>query len=81
MTEINLKDAYRREFKIRQSGGTSSSFEVTLPREVVRKHAEDFGLSLKEATEKLQAQVFYDGFDGVFIKFAKKELEKEEAEE
>lgn len=72
---IPEKGVYRYDLSIRKVGGTSTSFEVTLPRRIVRRYAEEYGISLEETTESLQVQIISDDFEppGVFVKFVEKE--------
>lgn len=69
---VETPEGYKKEFAIRRVGGESSSFEVTIPREIVRKHAEEADVPLDEASEKLKAEIIYDDFDGIFVRFKEK---------
>jgi len=73
--EIPRKGVYKYDVSIREAGGNSTSFEVTLPRTIVRRYAEDHDLSLEEATERLHVQVIANDFEppGIFLKFVEKE--------
>lgn len=73
--KIPEESVYRHDLKIREVGGSSTAFEVTLPRRIVRRYAEEHDISLEEATTHLRVQIISDDFEppGIFVKFLEEE--------
>lgn len=63
------EECYEKILKLRSSGGSSTAFEVTIPKEIVERYMRKHGVSKEEATEKLKARIRYDDFDGVLVMF------------
>lgn len=61
--------AYKREYKIRSTGTRGLTYEVSFPKDFIRRKAEEAGLTVSEFLKRNKAVAYYDNFDGVFYRF------------
>lgn len=69
--------AFRRRYAIRRAYKGGRSLEVSLPYEVVDRAARQANLSMEAYLERYEAEVQYDGFDGIRVQFVRKEEDDE----
>ena len=58
-----------KRYKIRTTGREGRSIETTIPREVFEREARRFGLTIKQALEKLIVVWRFDSFRGLHLSF------------
>ncbi len=71
-----IKDAYRKRYKMRALGEGGLNIVVSIPRVVIEREAEKHGLTITEFLEQFKAVAQYDNFEGVHYTF--EEIKKEE---
>lgn len=64
-----IKDAYKRRYKLRAVGEDGLNIVVSIPRVVIEREAEKRGLTVGEFLEQFRAVAQYDNFDGVRYTF------------
>ena len=69
---INPNDSYSRRYKIRFAG-KGRTLETCLPIEYLQKEARKRKLSLEQFVESFEAEFFYDGVKGMFVRFVEKD--------
>ena len=77
MKKVLVKNAYKREYKIRTVGEGKMNTVVSIPREVVQREAEKLGITPKEFIKKYRAMAHFDDFQGVYYTFKPAENEEE----
>jgi len=68
-----VKDSYKRRYKMRAVGENSLNIVVSIPRVVIGREAEKRGLTVGEFLEQFKAVAQFDNFDGVLYTFKKTE--------
>jgi len=64
-----LKNTYRKSYRIRINTPGRKSYRVVFPYEVLEMEARKHGMEIPEFLEKYQAVAHFNGFDGVYYKF------------
>lgn len=67
------RNCYEKVMKLRDSGGSSTAFEITIPREIVERYARKKEILEEEAAEKLKARIRYGGRDGILVKLERRD--------
>ncbi len=71
-----IRDSYKRRYKMRAVGQDGLNIVVSIPRVVIEREAEKHGLTIPEFLEQFKAVAQYDNFEGVRYTF--EEIKKEE---
>jgi len=66
---VEMRDAYKRRYKMRALGQGGLNTVVSLPRVVIEREAEKRGLTIEKFIERFRAVAHYNNFDGVFYAF------------
>ena len=66
---VELRDSYKRRYKMRAVGQEGLNICVTIPRVVIEREAERRGLTVGEFLEQFKAVAQYDNFEGVHYTF------------
>ena len=74
-----IKDAYKRRYKMRAVGADGLNIVVSIPRVVIERQAEKFELTIEKFLEQFRAVAQYDNFEGVHYTFEKIKKEQEPA--
>ena len=77
---IDLSNALSRRYSMwRPRRGTKEirTINSTLPYEVVEREARKVDLVVEEFIQQYDAEYLYDSFDGLHVRFVKKEAEQE----
>ena len=69
--EVELKNTYKRRYKMRSQGQNGLNTVVSMPRAVLEREAAKKGLSVKKFIEHYRAVALYNSFDGIFYTFEK----------
>ena len=77
MKKVLVKNAYKREYKIRAVGEGKMNAIVSIPREVIQREAEKLGITPEEFVRKYRATAHFDDFQGVYYTFKPAESEEE----
>ena len=64
-----IKDAYKRRYKMRAVGQDGLNIVVSIPRVVIEREAEKRGLTIGEFLEQFKAVAQYNSFEGVLYTF------------
>ena len=72
---VEIKDSYKRRYKMRAVGENGLNIIVSIPRVVIEREAERRGLTVREFLEQFKAVAQYDSFDGVFYTFEEIKVE------
>ena len=70
-----IKDAYKRCYKMRALGSKGLNIVVSLPRVFIEREAEKHKLTIPEFLEQFRAVAQFDNFEGVLYTF--EEIKKE----
>lgn len=73
---IEIRDSYKRRYKMRAVGQDGLNIVVSIPRMVIEREAERRGLTIGEFLEQFKAVAQFDNFDGVVYTF--EEIKREE---
>jgi len=71
MEEVELKNTYRKRYKMRSQGQDGLNTVVSMPRVVIEREAAKKGLSVDEFIKHFRAVALYNSFDGIFYTFEK----------
>jgi len=71
-----IRDAYKRRYKMRAVGQDGLNIVVSIPRLVIKREAEKHGLTIGKFLEQYKAVAQFDNFDGVIYTF--EEIKEEE---
>jgi len=74
-----IRDAYKRRYKMRAVGQDGLNIVVSIPRVVIEREAEKHGLTIPEFLEQFKAVAQYDNFEGVHYTFEEIKKEQEPA--
>ena len=74
-----IKDAYKRRYKMRTLGEDGLNIVVSIPRVVIEREAEKRGLTIRGFLEQFRAVAQFDNFEGVVYTFEKIKKEGETA--
>jgi len=74
---VELKGAFRKEYKVTVVAPGVKSVKVTFPYEFIEREARKFGLTIEQFLATYQAIAQYNSFDGVFYSFEKEENKNE----
>ena len=66
-----IKDAYKRHYKMRAVGQDGLNIVVSIPRLVIKREAEKRILTVGEFLEQFEAVAQFDNFDGIIYTFEK----------
>lgn len=66
---MGLKDSYRRRYKMRALGENSLNTVVSIPRVVIEREAERYGLSIEQFIDRFRAIAHYNNFEGIYYSF------------
>jgi hypothetical protein len=68
---MELKESYRRRYKMRTLGVDGLNIVVSIPRAVIERQAEKHGLSIAEFLKRYRAVAHFNGFDfdGIIYRF------------
>jgi len=66
-----IKDAYKRRYKMRAVGQDGLNIVVSLPRVVIEREAGKHGLTIPRYLEQFMAVAQFDNFEGVLYTFEK----------
>jgi hypothetical protein len=66
---VEVKDSYKRRYKMRAVGQDGLNIVVSIPRIVIEREAERRGLTIGEFLEQFKAVAQFDNFDGIFYTF------------
>ena len=69
---IQESHSLRREYRLRTAVPGRKSLEVTFPYEVVEREAQKVNLTVEEFCDQYMAIALFDGFDGVFYIFRRR---------
>ena len=64
-----IKDAYRKRYKMRALGEGGLNIVVSIPRVVIEREAEKYELTIEKFLEQFRAVAQYDNFEGVHYTF------------
>ncbi len=64
-----IKDAYKRRYKMRSLGEDGLNIVVSIPRVVIEREAEKRGLTIRGFLEQFRAVAQFDNFEGVVYTF------------
>ena len=64
-----IRDSYKRRYKMRAVGQDGLNIVVSIPRVVIEREAEKRRLTLKEFLAQFKAVAQYNSFDGVLYTF------------
>jgi hypothetical protein len=65
----DIKDTYKRRYKMRVQGQEGLNTVVSIPRAVLDREARRRSLTVSEFLKQYVAVAQYDSFDGVFYSF------------
>ena len=68
-SEEKLEDTYIKTFRMQATGADGETIRVSVPRDVVRKEARKFGLSIKQFLKKYRIEWRYNSFAGAYALF------------
>ncbi|MBA7664597.1 hypothetical protein ES703_72658 [subsurface metagenome] len=74
-----IKNSYKRRYKMRAVGQDGLNIVVSIPRVVIEREAEKHGLTIEKFLERFRAVAQYDNFEGVRYTFEKIKKEREPA--
>ena len=66
---VEIRDSYKRRYKMRAVGQDGLNIVVSIPRVVIEREAERRGLTVGEFLEQFKAVAQYDNFEGVRYTF------------
>jgi len=66
---IDVKDTYKKRYKMNVVGKDGATTTVAIPPEVIERQAEQVGLTPEEFTRRFRAVAHYNNFDGIFYTF------------
>ena len=72
-----IKDSYKRRYKMRAIGQDGLNIVVSIPRIVIEREAEKREITIGEFLEQFRAVAQFDNFDGVRYTFEKIKKEEE----
>jgi hypothetical protein len=64
-----VKDAYKRRYKMRALGQDGLNIVVSIPRMVIEREADKRGLTISKFVEQFKAVAQFDNFEGVIYTF------------
>lgn len=73
---FEIRDSYKRRYKMRAVGQDGLNIVVSIPRVVIEREAEKRGLTVGEFLEQFKAVAQYDNFEGVRYTFEEVAEEK-----
>lgn len=73
---VEIKDSYKRRYKMRALGQNGLNIVVSIPRVVIEREAEKRGLTVGGFLGQFKAVAQYDNFDGIFYTFEETMEEK-----
>ena len=73
---VEIRDSYKRRYKMRAVGQEGLNIVVSIPRVVIEREAERRGLTVGEFLEQFKAVAQYDNFEGVRYTFEEVTEEK-----
>lgn len=79
--ELDMKKVLMRKYKLRRAGGKYSTFEITIPREIVEREMRRLELTEEEALKTLLCVWKYNNFHGVYLSFERKKKEDKTSNE
>ena len=66
---VEIKDSYKRRYKMRSVGENGLNIIVSIPRLVIEREAGKRGLTIGGFLERFKAVAQFDNFDGVIYTF------------
>lgn len=76
---VEMKDAYKKRYKMRAIGQEGMNIVVSIPRIVIEREAERRELTIEEFLEQFRAVAQFDNFDGIHYTFEPIKKEEEPA--
>jgi hypothetical protein len=73
---VEIRDSYKRRYKMRAVGQDGLNIVVSIPRVVIEREAERRGLTVGEFLEQFKAVAQYDNFEGIMYTFEEVKEEK-----
>ena len=70
---IDLTNALARRYSLRQARGSGDFWEITVPKEVVKREARRLDISVQELKAKFELECLFDDFQGLHYRFVEKE--------
>jgi len=75
---IKLDDVIIKRYKIRPTGKDGATLETSIPPEAFERESRRQGLTVKEASKKLEAVWRYNNFPGLHVSFELREVKVQE---
>ena len=75
MLQDELRNGYRKTYKMRSQGEGGLNIVVSIPRQIIAREARRKGMSILEFLKHYRAIATYNGFEGVLYTFEKVEVD------
>ena len=67
-------DAYKKVYRVRVTGREGLTYETSIPKSVIQRHAEKVKLTPEKFLQEYRAEWLYDDFGGAFVRFVPAEV-------
>lgn len=77
-TDEKLQDTYIKIYRMQATGAGGETIRTSVPREIVEREARSRGLTVKEFVKQFKVCWLFNGFEGAWARFVKKENKEEQ---